>query len=174
MGLVSVLINFLLQNTNLVSVFGKICPSFAGHVWQDRHISRTLMDIDITDTYGFRGYSIFNKLWELFFETIVVILLKCCHVFGNMLTKDVFSVNISSEFTTLTIKSRESLVAKIFKLNHINNSFPQYLLTISIYKICYSSWEMCSCVASSSPRLSGIELIYVVIGTDCTGSYKSN
>ena len=34
----SVLINFLLQNTNLVSVLSKICPNFAGHVW---HISRT-------------------------------------------------------------------------------------------------------------------------------------
>jgi hypothetical protein len=29
----SVLINFLLQN--LVSVLSKICPNFAGHVWQD-------------------------------------------------------------------------------------------------------------------------------------------
>jgi hypothetical protein len=38
----SVLINFLLQNTNLVSVLIKICPNFAGHVWQDWHISRTL------------------------------------------------------------------------------------------------------------------------------------
>ena len=38
----SVLINFLLQNTNLVSVIGKICPNFAGHVCQDWHISRTL------------------------------------------------------------------------------------------------------------------------------------
>jgi hypothetical protein len=28
----SVLINFLLQNTNLVSVLSKICPNFAGHV----------------------------------------------------------------------------------------------------------------------------------------------
>ena len=39
----SVLINFLLQNTNLVSVLNKICPNFAGHVWQDKHISRTLL-----------------------------------------------------------------------------------------------------------------------------------
>ena len=38
----SVLINFLLQNTKLVSVLGKICPNFAGHVWQDWHISWTL------------------------------------------------------------------------------------------------------------------------------------
>jgi hypothetical protein len=38
----SVLINFLLQNTNLVSVLSKICPNFAGHVWQDWHISWTL------------------------------------------------------------------------------------------------------------------------------------
>ena len=28
----SVLINFLSQNTNLVSVLSKICPNFAGHV----------------------------------------------------------------------------------------------------------------------------------------------
>ena len=28
----SVLINFLLQNTNLVSVLSKICPNFAGRV----------------------------------------------------------------------------------------------------------------------------------------------
>ena len=28
----SVLINFLLQNTNLVSVLSKICPNVAGHV----------------------------------------------------------------------------------------------------------------------------------------------
>jgi len=28
----SVLINFLLQNTNLVSVLIEICPNFAGHV----------------------------------------------------------------------------------------------------------------------------------------------
>ena len=28
----SVLINFLLQNTNLVSVLSKICPNFVGHV----------------------------------------------------------------------------------------------------------------------------------------------
>ena len=39
----SVLINFLLQNINLVSVLSKICPSFAGHVWQDWHISLTLI-----------------------------------------------------------------------------------------------------------------------------------
>jgi hypothetical protein len=39
----SVLINFLLQNTNLVSVLSKIFPNFAGHVWQDWHISRTLV-----------------------------------------------------------------------------------------------------------------------------------
>ena len=39
----SVLINFLLQNTNLVSVPSKICPNFAGHVWQDWHISQTLI-----------------------------------------------------------------------------------------------------------------------------------
>ena len=32
---ISVLINFLLQNTNLVSVIIKICPNFAGHIWQD-------------------------------------------------------------------------------------------------------------------------------------------
>jgi hypothetical protein len=31
----SVLINFLLQNTNFVSVLIKICPNFAGHIWQD-------------------------------------------------------------------------------------------------------------------------------------------
>jgi len=28
----SVLIYFLMQNTNLVSVLSKICPNFAGHV----------------------------------------------------------------------------------------------------------------------------------------------
>ena len=35
--IMSVLINFLLQNTNLVSVLIKICPNFAGHtcIWQD-------------------------------------------------------------------------------------------------------------------------------------------
>ena len=38
----SVLINFLLQNTNLVSVLSKICLNFAGNVWQDWHISWTL------------------------------------------------------------------------------------------------------------------------------------
>jgi hypothetical protein len=38
----SVLINFLLQNTNLVSVLSKILPNFAGHVWQDWQISWTL------------------------------------------------------------------------------------------------------------------------------------
>jgi hypothetical protein len=31
----AVLINFLLQNTNLVPVLGKIFPDFTGHVWQD-------------------------------------------------------------------------------------------------------------------------------------------
>jgi hypothetical protein len=30
--IMSVLNNFLLQNTNLVSVLSKICPNFAGHV----------------------------------------------------------------------------------------------------------------------------------------------
>jgi hypothetical protein len=43
----SVLINYLLQNTNLVSVLSKICPNFAGHVWQDWHISRTLTGIEV-------------------------------------------------------------------------------------------------------------------------------
>jgi hypothetical protein len=38
----SVFIHFLLQNTKLVSVLNKICPNFAGHVWQDWQISRTL------------------------------------------------------------------------------------------------------------------------------------
>ena len=33
--IMSVLINFLLQNTNLVSVLIKICPNFAGHISQD-------------------------------------------------------------------------------------------------------------------------------------------
>jgi hypothetical protein len=37
----SVLINFLLQNTNLVSVLSKIWPNCAGHVWQDWRILRT-------------------------------------------------------------------------------------------------------------------------------------
>ena len=40
----SFLIKFLLQNTNLVSVLSKICPNFAGRVWQDWHISRTLLN----------------------------------------------------------------------------------------------------------------------------------
>jgi hypothetical protein len=31
----SVLINFLLQNTNLVLVLGEISPDFAGRAWQD-------------------------------------------------------------------------------------------------------------------------------------------
>jgi hypothetical protein len=31
----SVLINFVLQNTNLVSVLSEISQNFAGHVWQD-------------------------------------------------------------------------------------------------------------------------------------------
>ena len=39
----SVLINFLLQNTNLVSILSKICPNFAGHDWQDWHISQNLL-----------------------------------------------------------------------------------------------------------------------------------
>jgi hypothetical protein len=38
----SVLINFLLQNTNFMSVLSKICPNFVGHVWQDWQISRNL------------------------------------------------------------------------------------------------------------------------------------
>ena len=38
----SALINFLLQNTNLVSVLSKILPNFAGHVWQDWQTSWTL------------------------------------------------------------------------------------------------------------------------------------
>jgi hypothetical protein len=29
------IINFLLQNSNLVSVFGKIPPDFTGRAWQD-------------------------------------------------------------------------------------------------------------------------------------------
>ena len=33
--IMSVLINFLLQNTNLVSVLIKICPNYDGHIWQD-------------------------------------------------------------------------------------------------------------------------------------------
>ena len=41
----SVLINFLLQNTNLVSVLSKIFPNFDGHVWQDWRISRPLVII---------------------------------------------------------------------------------------------------------------------------------
>ena len=39
----SVVINFLLQNTNLVSVLSKICINFAAHVWQDWPISWTLI-----------------------------------------------------------------------------------------------------------------------------------
>ena len=37
------LINFLMQNTNLVSVLSKICPNFTGHVWQDWKIWQTLV-----------------------------------------------------------------------------------------------------------------------------------
>ena len=33
--IMSVLINFVLQNTNLVSVLIKISPNFAGHIRQD-------------------------------------------------------------------------------------------------------------------------------------------
>jgi hypothetical protein len=46
----SVLINFLLQNSNLASVLSKICPNFAGHVWQDWQISWTLLSLS-TFTY---------------------------------------------------------------------------------------------------------------------------
>ena len=38
----SVLINFLLQNTNLVSVLSQIFTNFASHVWQDWQILWTL------------------------------------------------------------------------------------------------------------------------------------
>jgi len=41
----SVLINFLMQNTSFVSALSNIYPNwanFVGHVWQDWHISRTL------------------------------------------------------------------------------------------------------------------------------------
>lgn len=36
------LINFLLQNINIVSVLSKIWPDVAGHIWQDWTISRIL------------------------------------------------------------------------------------------------------------------------------------
>jgi hypothetical protein len=39
----SVLINFLSQNPNLVSVLSKIFPNFDSHVWQDWRISRPLV-----------------------------------------------------------------------------------------------------------------------------------
>ena len=39
----SVFINFLLLNINLVSVLNKICPHFDGHVWQDWQTSWTLV-----------------------------------------------------------------------------------------------------------------------------------
>jgi hypothetical protein len=47
-----VLINFLLQNINLVSILGQICPDFVGHVWQDWHISRTLLYINYKMYYN--------------------------------------------------------------------------------------------------------------------------
>ena len=47
----SVLINFLLQNTKLVLVLSKICPNFAGHVWQDWQISWTRILFAMLFTY---------------------------------------------------------------------------------------------------------------------------
>ena len=47
-----VLINFLLQNINLVSIHSQICPDFAGHVWQDWHISWTLLYINYKMYYN--------------------------------------------------------------------------------------------------------------------------
>jgi hypothetical protein len=39
----SVIINFLLQNTNIVSVLTKTFPNFTEYVWQDWRILRTLV-----------------------------------------------------------------------------------------------------------------------------------
>ena len=64
----TILINFLLQNTNLVSVLSKICPNFAGHVWQDWHISRTLLGICRLSSVKFLHY---NLLWMVLFQNCV-------------------------------------------------------------------------------------------------------
>ena len=63
----SVLINFLLQNTNLVSVLSKICPIFAGHVWQDRKIcpifaGHVWQDRHISRTLGLKNGKVFYQL----------------------------------------------------------------------------------------------------------------
>jgi hypothetical protein len=55
---------FMAQNTNLVSVLSKICPNFAGHVWQDWHKSRTLPPNSNHWTQ--------NKLWHILKEIQVL------------------------------------------------------------------------------------------------------
>ena len=62
--ILSVLINFLLQNTNLVSVLIKLCPNFAGHIWQ--------------------GWQ-FREVWYSGLKFCVKILKAMCKIMGTCL-----------------------------------------------------------------------------------------
>lgn len=61
------------------------------------------------NTYIVSCNFIFDKLGELLLECIFVLILQGPHVVGNMLAKDVVSVDLSTEFSILAVVTRESL-----------------------------------------------------------------
>jgi hypothetical protein len=94
----SVLINFLLQNTNLVSV---LSPNFAGHVWQDWLILRTLIIYKQT-------WNMLSKLdFSLFF-----IIKKSSYERNNFLMTDIFFTR-----TTKPICNFANSVVLMFNIN---------------------------------------------------------
>lgn len=56
--------------------------------------------------------SILDELGELSLVCIVILFLQTPHVVSHMLAKDVIPVNLCTEFSTLTIVTRESLGTK--------------------------------------------------------------
>lgn len=61
------------------------------------------------NTYIVSCYFIFDELGELLLECIFILILKGPHVVGNMLAKDVVSVDLGTEFSILAVITRESL-----------------------------------------------------------------
>lgn len=61
------------------------------------------------NTYIVSCNFIFDKLGELLLECIFILILQGPHVVGNMLAKDVVSVDLGTEFSIFTVITRESL-----------------------------------------------------------------
>ena len=181
----SVLINFPLQNTNLVSFLSKICPNFGGHVWQNWKISWIL---SLNNIIWFPHKEIIHWiLTYLYIENFFILgagteaAAVCAHLVCKIKVYEIFfhaksQIQIcwlgvvwfmacKATFNNISVISRQSVLLVEETGVHRENHRPVA-----------SHWQTLSHNVVSNITLpwTGFELLtLVVIGTDCTGSIWS-